>query len=42
MQDAILTILGLVFAAWVLVGGLMGLVYTLGAPRITNVRQSWR
>jgi hypothetical protein len=42
MQEIILTILGVMLAGWVLVGGLVGLAYTMGTPRITSARQSWR
>ena len=42
MQDLILTILGVLLAGWVLVGGLVGVAYAMGGPRLTSARQSWR
>ena len=42
MDTLILTILGVLLAGWVLVGGVVGLAYTMGGPRLTSARQSWR
>jgi hypothetical protein len=42
MSDLILTILEVVFAAWILVGGVVGVAYAMGGPRLTSARSSWR
>ncbi|MFN2465160.1 MAG: hypothetical protein ABR598_02715 [Candidatus Dormibacteria bacterium] len=41
-QSIFLTLLGLILAAWVLAGLIAGLAYTMGGPRLTSARQSWR
>jgi hypothetical protein len=41
-QSMFLTILGVILAAWILAGLVAGLAYTMGGPRLTSARQTWR